>query len=94
MRTGRSGIHLSFAYGAVLITFVHQVLNLLVIAYGDGFSVWNRNFAGKLSNLKILLPLFLFVNQQILQFFHVNFNDSDSYLKREILIFVAFYPLK
>jgi hypothetical protein len=48
---------LSLAYGAVLVLFVYQVLNLNEIAYGDGFSVWNRNFAGKLSNLKILLPL-------------------------------------
>lgn len=85
---------MSLAYGAVLVTLIHQVLNLLIVADGDSLSVRNRYFARKLPNLEILLPLLRFVHKQILQFLHVNFDDSNCYLKGKILIFVAFDPLE
>jgi len=61
--TGGGRVHLGLAYGAVLVTLVHQSLNFLVTGNGDGLSSGDRNFTSLLANLEFLLALVLKVDE-------------------------------
>jgi len=90
----RRSVHLGLANRSVLVTLIHKSLNLGVVRYSYVHRLRNFDFARHLPYLEILLAFLWCVNEQVLQFLHIDFDDAHCHLVANVCIFVCIDSLK